>query len=177
MSLQTLFERLVSDLGNRKIMTDKLKIRIKSHSQGFELAPICTDEGYFLIRVYPHIPVYERMESDGEAVAVLKLTPSDTIRAKTFHDCWIEFFDISEAQYETYLEFGSLPEVTGSLKHNLNKTDKFTIWKFSLNADDSSISDSTPVGSIEEGRDSPATFVGNEDHTTSNSSGNSSDSI
>jgi len=131
-TLQTLFERLVSDLGDRKKMTDKLKITMKSHSQGFEFAPTCMEEGHFLIRVYPHIPMYEHIESAGEAVAVLKLVPSDTIRAKTFHDCWIEFIDISEAQYETYLTFGSLSEVTRSMKYNLNETDKFTIWKFSV---------------------------------------------
>jgi hypothetical protein len=131
-NLQTLFEKLVRELGNRKKMTDKLKIGIKSHSQGFEIAPVCIEKGHFLIRVYPHIPTYKRMESDGEAVAVLKLAPSDTIRAKTFHDCWIEFFDISEAQYETYLEFGSLPEVTKSMEYNLNENNKFTIWKCSV---------------------------------------------
>ena len=131
-SLQRLFEKLVREMDNRKKMTDKLKIRIRSHSQGFEFAPTCMEEGHFLIRVYSHIPLYSHIESGGEAVAVLKLAPSDTIRAKTFHDCWIEFIDISEAQYETYLEFGSLPEIIKSMEYNLNEKNKFTIWKCSV---------------------------------------------
>lgn len=132
MSIESLLNKLITNLNDRKGMSKKLVTSIRSHSQGFEMAPVCLEDGYFLLRVYPFIPLEENTETDGEAISVVKLTPSDTIRIRTFNDCWVELLDISEAQYETYLTFGSFTEMNSSLEYNLNEDDRFTIWKFSV---------------------------------------------
>lgn len=144
-SLSVFFKRLAAQhLNQRKPVTNKISSAINSHSDGFNTIWRCNIKGYFLIRVYPRVPLIDNIEIEGEAISIVKLNKNEKVSIVLYNECWVELVEVSQAQYETYLEFGSLKELGNEkLTHQLTEKDKLEIQKVST--DDSSVSYTQPV--------------------------------